>query len=65
MPRGLLHSFRNASTDPARMLVIGSPQAQAMVEELGNLVGHGPPSRDAVAALFARYDSELVAPPEA
>ena len=65
VPRGVPHSFRNASTEPARMLVIGSPQAQAMVEELGKLVGHGPPSRDAVAALFARYDSELVAPPEA
>jgi mannose-6-phosphate isomerase-like protein (cupin superfamily) len=64
VPRGVPHSFRNASTEPARMLVIGSPQAQAMVEELGKLVGHGPPDRDAIAALFARYDSELVAPSE-
>ena len=65
VPRGVPHTFRNAGTEPVRMLVIGSPQVQAMVEEIGKLAAQGPPSREAVAALYARFDSEFVAPPEA
>jgi len=60
------------SGDPARILVVATPDAIRMVEELFQLeragqVGvragleHAAVDPAAVAALYARYDSELVA----
>jgi uncharacterized cupin superfamily protein len=53
VPRGEAHRFWNASPTPARMLVIGSPQAQALVEELAPLLRLTPPDAAAISAAFA------------
>lgn len=61
-PRGVAHSFANPGPAAARMLVIGSPGVQALVEEVAPLVAARPPDLAAVNAAFARHDSEIVAP---
>jgi len=45
VPRGVMHSFANPGPAEARMLVIGSAPAQAMVEEVGQLSEAGRQSR--------------------
>jgi threonine dehydrogenase-like Zn-dependent dehydrogenase len=71
MPRGVSHGFSNPSADPARILPVVTPDAIRLVEELFQLerVGqtaveagleHAAVDPAAVAALYARYDSELV-----
>jgi oxalate decarboxylase/phosphoglucose isomerase-like protein (cupin superfamily) len=72
MPRGVSHGFANPSAEPARILPVVTPEALRLVEELFQLerVGHAGVQAGldhaavdpaAVAALYARYDSELVA----
>src|SRR5512132_1513695 len=71
MPRGVRHGFSNRSAAPARILPVVTPDALRLVEELFQLerVGqveveagleHAAVDPAAVAALYARYDSELV-----
>ena len=72
MPRGVSHGFSNPSAAPARILPVVTPDALRLVEELFQLeragqagvqagLDHAAVDPAAVAALFARYDSELVA----
>jgi oxalate decarboxylase/phosphoglucose isomerase-like protein (cupin superfamily) len=72
IPRGASHGFANPSAEPARILVVATPEAIRMVEELFQLeraghagvgagLDHAAVDPAAVAALYARYDSELVA----
>jgi mannose-6-phosphate isomerase-like protein (cupin superfamily) len=52
------HCFRNAGSGDVRWLVIGSPAATiTAIEKAGTLP---PGDIDAIAALFERYDSELL-----
>ena len=62
VPRGTPHAFCNPGPNQARILVIGSPPVQAMVEEVGRLATGGPPDPKAVAEVFERFDSELRLP---
>lgn len=59
VPRGTSHAFSNPGPGAARILVIGSPLVQAMVEELGTLSGNAPPDPNRLAEAFRRFDSEL------
>jgi quercetin dioxygenase-like cupin family protein len=72
MPRGSSHGFANPSADPARILAVTTPEALRLVEELFQLemagragveagLDHAAVDTAAVAALYARYDSELIA----
>jgi quercetin dioxygenase-like cupin family protein len=72
IPRGCSHGFANRSAEPARILPVTTPGAIRLVEELFQLERAGQPGAQAdldhaavdpatVAALYARYDSELVA----
>ncbi|HUN34530.1 MAG TPA: cupin domain-containing protein [Trebonia sp.] len=58
-PRGVVHSFANPGPAQARMLVIGSGQSIAMVEEAGRLSQAGPLSPEALMEVFRRHDSTL------
>jgi mannose-6-phosphate isomerase-like protein (cupin superfamily) len=61
IPRGALHSFANPGPGETRMLVIGSPPVQKLVEELGHLITNGNrPEPGAMAQVFQSFDSELV-----
>jgi oxalate decarboxylase/phosphoglucose isomerase-like protein (cupin superfamily) len=71
MPRGISHGSSNPSAAPARILPVVTPDAIRLVEELFHLerVGqveveagleHAAVDPAAVAALYARYDSDLV-----
>jgi quercetin dioxygenase-like cupin family protein len=72
IPRGCSHGFANQSADPARILPVATPGAIRLVEELFQLelagqaggqagLDHAAVDPAAVAALYAQYDSELVA----
>jgi quercetin dioxygenase-like cupin family protein len=72
MPSGASHGFANPSDDPARILVVATPDAIRMVEELFQLepaehagvgagLDHAAADPTAVAAMYVGYDSELVA----
>ncbi|MCW2534825.1 MAG: Cupin 2 conserved barrel domain protein [Modestobacter sp.] len=57
--RGTTHGFANLGVEPAKLLVIVTPGAIRLVEELFDLGRNGQPDPDAVTALFAQYDSEV------
>jgi mannose-6-phosphate isomerase-like protein (cupin superfamily) len=59
VPRGVAHSFANPGPAEARMLVIASGPAQAMVEEVGRLSEAGRLSRDTIMEVYQRHDSAL------
>jgi mannose-6-phosphate isomerase-like protein (cupin superfamily) len=59
VPRGVVHSFANPGPAEARMLVIGSGPAQAMVEEVGQLSEAGRLSPDTIMGVYRRHDSTL------
>jgi mannose-6-phosphate isomerase-like protein (cupin superfamily) len=59
VPRGVTHSFANPGPGPARILVIGSSPAQAMVEEIGRLAQENRMTKENIADLYQRFDSEL------
>lgn len=62
VPRGVTHGFANPSDTPARLLVVGSPGAVRLVEDIHRLSDTGPPDPEALAALYRSHHSELVAP---
>jgi mannose-6-phosphate isomerase-like protein (cupin superfamily) len=61
VPRGVVHSFANLGPGPARVLVIGSPQIAAMVEDAGRAgdVSAGTYGR---LDILKRYDTDVVGP---
>jgi mannose-6-phosphate isomerase-like protein (cupin superfamily) len=62
VPAGARHTFVNAGSGRARWVGIFSPgRYRQLVEELGALLpADGPPDQAEVAALFARYDTQIV-----
>lgn len=60
VPHGEAHRFWNASQAPARLLAIGSPLVQALVEELEPLLRSTPPDAAAISAVFARHHSRVL-----
>jgi mannose-6-phosphate isomerase-like protein (cupin superfamily) len=62
VPPEVRHTFVNAGPGRARWVGIFSPgHYRQLVEELGALLpASGPPDGAVVAALFARYDTEIV-----
>jgi len=62
VPIGALHTFVNAGPGRARWVGVFAPgHYRQLVEELGTLLpADGPPDLQAVAALFARYDTDIV-----
>lgn len=61
VPRGAAHGFGNPAPAPARILVITSPGAIRLVESIYEELGRGgPPDPAAIAALYARFDSEIL-----
>jgi mannose-6-phosphate isomerase-like protein (cupin superfamily) len=62
VPRGAKHTFFVPSGRPARWVGVFAPgHYLALVEDLGKLLAAGAPDGAALAALFARYDTEMVA----
>ena len=59
VPRGATHAFRNPSPEPARMLVVTTPDAIDLIVRMPE--GAGNP--DAMRALFAEHDSQVDGPP--
>jgi mannose-6-phosphate isomerase-like protein (cupin superfamily) len=59
VPRGATHAFRNPLPEPARMLVVTTPDAIDLIIRLPE----GLRSPDAMQALFAEHDSHLDGPP--
>jgi quercetin dioxygenase-like cupin family protein len=59
VPRGATHAFRNPSAEPARMLVVTTPEAIDLIVRMRE--GAGNP--DAMRALFAEHDSQVDGPP--
>jgi quercetin dioxygenase-like cupin family protein len=59
VPRGATHGFRNPLPEPARMLVVTTPDAIDLIIRLPE----GLRSPDAMQALFAEHDSHLDGPP--
>ncbi len=65
IPRAVPHGFDNLSDARAKILVITSPGAIRLVEDLYDLFGRdGPPDYEAMATVYARHESEIIdAPP--
>ena len=59
VPRGATHSFRNPSPEPARMLVVTTPQAVDLIVRMPE----GAENPHALRALFAEHDSVIDGPP--
>jgi hypothetical protein len=63
IPRGVVHTFFNPGTEPARMLIMLAPgRALGLMEQNGVLIASGRPDPEALRALYAQHDSEIVAP---
>ena len=62
VPRGEAHRFANPGPGKSRVIVIGSPGVQALVEEVAPLVNKRPPDFAAIEAAFTKHNSELVGP---
>jgi hypothetical protein len=62
VPRGEIHGFGNPRAEPARILIITSPDALRLVEGVSELPkddrGWSDPA--ALAAIYARHASEIV-----
>ena len=67
IPRGVPHTFRVAGERAARWIGIFSPgRFETLLEELGQAMpAAGPPDPVKLAAIFAKYETEVVAPPSA
>lgn len=65
VPRGTSHTFQVVGDRPARWIGVFSPgRYMELIRKLGKLIpADGPPDLEAVVALFARYDTEIVAAP--
>lgn len=59
VPRGATHAFRNPSTDPARMLVVTTPEAIDLIVRMPE----GSRSPHALQVLFEERDSHIDGPP--
>ena len=59
VPRGATHSFRNPSPEPARMLVVTTPDAIDLIIRMPE----GLRNPDAMQKLFAEHDSRVDGPP--
>lgn len=57
--RGATHSFRNPSTESARLLVVATPEAIDLIVRMPE----GARDPDALRTLFAGHDSEIDGPP--
>jgi cupin domain len=55
VPRGVPHTFWNAAGGRTRYLIVMTPKIAALVAAI-----HEPGGRDDLAALFRRFDSELL-----
>ncbi len=63
VPRGDAHGFGNPAPAPARILVITSPGAIRLVESIYEEMGRdSSPDPAAIAALYDRFDSEILPP---
>jgi quercetin dioxygenase-like cupin family protein len=59
VPRGVAHTFGNQADQPARLLVLHAPAADAYFEELHLLWADGtPPEREQELELMSRYGME-------
>ncbi len=57
-PRGTPHTFSNAGSSSARVLVIITAQALPLIEELGRLTNTGgPPDMEALQALLDAHQT--------
>ena len=61
--KAAVHTFANPGSGPARWIGIFAPgRYELLVEELGAILPpDAPPDEAAVAALFAKWDTEIVA----
>ena len=59
VPRGSTHAFRNPSLEPARMLVITTPEAIDLIVRMPEGIG----KPDSMRALFTDHDSQIDGPP--
>jgi len=59
VPRGTAHTYWNPGPEPARYLLIMSPNIFGLIQEIHALKDRSRPSLEAV---FQRHDSELVDP---
>src|SRR5215470_19581137 len=59
VPRGTPHTYWNPGPEPARYLLIMSPNIFGLIQEIHTLKDRSRPSLEAV---FLRHDSELVDP---
>jgi mannose-6-phosphate isomerase-like protein (cupin superfamily) len=59
VPRGATHSFRNPCPEPARMLVVTTPNAIDLIIRMPEGLGNP----NAMQALFAEHDSHVDGPP--
>ncbi len=59
VPRGTTHAFRNPSPEPARMLVVTTPEAIDLIVRMPE----GANDPEAQRALFAAHDSQIDGPP--
>ncbi len=63
VPGGVAHTFGNAGTDPARLLIIHAPAMDAYFEELQELWSKEiPPSREDELTLMRRHGMEPAEP---
>jgi mannose-6-phosphate isomerase-like protein (cupin superfamily) len=56
-PRGVPHTFWNPSRDPVRYLIVMTPNTYKLIQEIHALTDR---SREALKALFNKYDCELL-----
>jgi len=66
VPPGIVHTFANAGSEPARWVGIFSPgHAMAMVEDIGKAFpeGGGPPDEAKMMAVVDDHDLEIVPEP--
>ena len=59
VPHGATHAFHNTSSQPARMLVITTPEAIDLIMRMPE----GSNSPQALRALFEEHDSQIDGPP--
>ncbi len=59
VPHGATHAFRNPSTDPARMLVVTTPEA---IDLILRVPESATTNFDAMRAWFAKHDSQVDGP---
>jgi uncharacterized cupin superfamily protein len=63
-PRGSVHGFNNPFAEPARVLIVQSPDIgrQYFVDIRDVLIAPGPPDRAKIGAIMANYNLKVAAP---